>query len=223
MVTVSGLIYNLGLVVGPWFEGQLAQCLLGILNGNETFAAMAALCAGYLIAIAVVQGSRFIKRLYVRKFANNINRSMKQVLYANLVRKDKVELEQAGTGTLMTKAISDVDACAEGMRKFTTEIFDTGIALLAYAVMLLVLDDPFSALDRKTEEQVFANLRKMIASSTVLLISHRLYLFPQMDGVLWIQDGKAVCAAHEELMARNPQYAALVNAQEGGEQDEPEK
>ena len=137
VVTVSGLIYNLGLVVGPWFEGQLAQCLLGILNGNETFAAMAALCAGYLIAIAVVQGSRFIKRLYVRKFANNINRSMKQVLYANLVRKDKVELEQAGTGTLMTKAISDVDACAEGMRKFTTEIFDTGIALLAYAVMLL--------------------------------------------------------------------------------------
>ena len=95
----SGLIYNLGLVVGPWFEGQLAQCLLGILNGNETFAAMAALCAGYLIAIAVVQGSRFIKRLYVRKFANNINRSMKQVLYANLVRKGKVELEQAGTGT----------------------------------------------------------------------------------------------------------------------------
>ena len=131
VVTVSGLIYNLGLVVSPWFEGQLAQCLLGILNGNETFAAMAALCAGYLIAIAVVQGSRFIKRLYVRKFANNINRSMKQVLYANLVRKDKVELEQAGTGTLMTKAISDVDACAEGMRKFTTEIFDTGIALLA--------------------------------------------------------------------------------------------
>ena len=140
MVTVSGLIYNLGLVVGPWFEGQLAQCLLGILNGNETFAAMAALCAGYLIAIAVVQGSRFIKRLYVRKFANNINRSMKQVLYANLVRKGKVELEQAGTGTLMTKAISDVDACAEGMRKFTTEIFDTGIALLAYAVMLLGYD-----------------------------------------------------------------------------------
>ena len=140
MVMVSGLIYNLGLVVGPWFEGQLAQCLLGILNGNETFAAMAALCAGYLIAIAVVQGSRFIKRLYVRKFANNINRSMKQVLYANLVRKGKVELEQAGTGTLMTKAISDVDACAEGMRKFTTEIFDTGIALLAYAVMLLGYD-----------------------------------------------------------------------------------
>ena len=94
---------------------------------------------------------------------------------------------------------------------------------LAHPRPLLVLDDPFSALDRKTEEQVFDNLRKMTAGSTVLLISHRLYLFPQMDGVLWIQDGKAVCAAHKELMAQNPQYAALVNAQEGGEQDEPEK
>ena len=40
----------------------------------------------------------------------------------------------------MTKAISDVDDCVEGMRKFTTEIFDTGVALAGYAVMLFVYD-----------------------------------------------------------------------------------
>ena len=40
----------------------------------------------------------------------------------------------------MTKAISDVDDCVEGMRKFTTEIFDTGVALVGYIVMLLVYD-----------------------------------------------------------------------------------
>ena len=34
-------------------------------------------------------------------------------------------------GELMTKTISDVDDCVEGMRKFTTEIFDTGVALVA--------------------------------------------------------------------------------------------
>ena len=94
---------------------------------------------------------------------------------------------------------------------------------LAHQRPLLILDDPFSALDRATETEIFAHLRRLAADSVVILISHRLYLFPQMDGVLWIQDGKAVCAAHKELMAQNPQYAALVNAQEGGEQDEPEK
>ncbi len=513
LVTVSGLIYNIGLLATPWFEGRLAQCLTDILDGSATAAAMAILVLTYVLVTLVVQAARFIKRFYVRRFANNINRRMKGILYANLVRQSRAALEKEGAGELMTKAISDVDDCVEGMRKFTTEIFDTGVALVGYIVMLLVydwrlallsllftpvsyicaawmkkpvqregaackkaagalstatldraqnaatyriygcetarearyedvlttyektavrssvwqsalpplylavseagvlfilwfgaknvphqtadapagppagrdpaakpetltvnklgfayrggapvlqditftaqpgrifgitgavacgkstlgkaflcelpytgsiqyggremagmtdaercgvvgylghdpellsdsirnnillgrdddawkylravcledevkampngldtrvgdggvrlsggqqqrlalartlahprpllvLDDPFSALDRKTEEQVFANLRKMTAGSTVLLISHRLYLFPQMDGVLWIQDGKAVCAAHEELMAQNPQYAALVNAQEGGEQDEPEK
>ena len=556
-VTLSGLFYNVGLLATPWFEGRLAQCLTDILGGYQTADAMAMLVLAYLVITLVVQGARFIKRFYVRRFANNINRRMKGILYANLVRRSRASLEQEGAGELMTKAISDVDDCAEGMRKFTTEIFDTGVALVGYVVMLfvydwrlallclvfapisyyiaeqmktlvqrtgaankestgrlsaatldrvsgaltyrvygcepqrdaayeaclqdyertavkaglpvaampplygvismtgvlfiftfgarnvagtgwaawdiaafttflscfgklavksshaaklfnavqkaqvswerikllmrqpdplpeeipakpetltvnklgfayrggapvlqditftaqpgrifgitgavacgkstlgkaflcelpytgsiqyggremagmtdaercgvvgylghdpellsdsirnnillgsdddawkylravcledevkampngldtrvgdggvrlsggqqqrlalartlahprplLVLDDPFSALDRKTEEQVFDNLRKMTAGSTVLLISHRLYLFPQMDGVLWIQDGKAVCAAHKELMAQNPQYAALVNAQEGGEQDEPEK
>ena len=40
----------------------------------------------------------------------------------------------------MTKAILDVDDCAEGMRKFTTEIYDTGVALAAYVGMLLFYD-----------------------------------------------------------------------------------
>ena len=555
-VTLSGLVHNIGLLATPWFEGRLAQCLADILGGSETAAKMAMLVPAYILVTLLVQAARFVKRFYVRRFANNIDRRMKGILYANLVRQSRAALEKEGTGELMTKAISDVDDCVEGMRKFTTEVFDTGVALVGYAVMLLVydwrlallsllftpvsyvcaawmkkpvqcagaaykkaagalsaatldraqnavtyriygcedaraekyedalntyektavrsnvwqsalpplylaaseagvlfilwfgaknvlgtgwsvwdiaafttflscftklvvksskaaklfnavqkaevswtrikplmkqpeqlaplripepadvtlenlsfaygegpifsglsltahpgdiigvtgpvacgkstlgkaflcelpytgsirygsqemagmtdaercgvvgylghdpellsdsirnnillgrdddawkylravcledevkampngldtrvgdggvrlsggqqqrlalartlahprpllvLDDPFSALDRKTEEQVFANLRKMTASSTVLLISHRLYLFPQMDGVLWIQDGKAVCAAHEELIVQNPQYAALVNAQEGGEQDEPEK
>ena len=54
--------------------------------------------------------------------------------------KSKTELESEGMGDIMTKAILDVDDCAEGMRKFTTEVFDTGVALAAYAGMLLVYD-----------------------------------------------------------------------------------
>ena len=40
-MTASGLIYNVGLLATPWFEGRLAQCLVDILGGNETAAQMA--------------------------------------------------------------------------------------------------------------------------------------------------------------------------------------
>ena len=139
-VTVSGLIYNLGLLAGPWFEGRMTGCLVDILNGLGQFSGMAVLVAAYVAAIAVVQISRYIKRFYVRRFANNVNRRMKEVLYGSLVRKSRASLREEGEGTVMTKAILDVDDCVEGMRKFTTEIFDTGVALAAYAGMLLFYD-----------------------------------------------------------------------------------
>ena len=139
-VTLSGLVYNIGLLATPWFEGRLAQCLADILGGSKTAAQMAMLVLAYIVVTLIVQASRFIKRFYVRRFANNINRRMKGILYANLVRQSRASLEQQGAGELMTKAIADVDDCVEGMRKFTTEIFDTGVALVGYVVMLLVYD-----------------------------------------------------------------------------------
>ena len=140
LVTLSGLIYNIGLLATPWFEGRLAQCLADILGRNATAGKMAVLVLAYILVTLGVQAARFIKRFYVRRFANNINRRMKGILYANLVRRSRASLEQEGAGELMTKAISDVDDCVEGMRKFTTEVFDTGVALVGYAVMLLVYD-----------------------------------------------------------------------------------
>ena len=70
----------------------------------------------------MVQISRYIKRFYGRRFANNVNRRMKQILYRSLVLKSRASLREEGEGDIMTKAILDVDDCAEGMRKFTTEI-----------------------------------------------------------------------------------------------------
>lgn len=140
IVTVSGLIYNVGLLAGPWFEGRMTGCLIDILNGKKTFSDMLVLVAFYVAAIAVVQVCRYVKRFYVRRFANNVNRRMKGILYDSLIHKTKSELEAEGAGNVMTKAILDVDDCAEGMRKFTTEIFDTGVALAAYAGMLFYYD-----------------------------------------------------------------------------------
>lgn len=140
LITVSGLIYNLGLMAGPWFEGKMAGCLMQILTGAAKFPAMLRLALAYVIVIGTVQLARYIKRFYVRRFANNVNRRMKRILYRTLVHKSRVELEKEGAGNVITKVISDVDDCVEGMRKFTTEIFDTGVALLGYVCMLLYYD-----------------------------------------------------------------------------------
>ena len=139
-VTVSGLIYNIGLLAGPWYEGQMTGCLVNILGGNAGYSDMLTLVISYVTMIAVVQISRYIKRFYVRRFANNVNRDMKEILYGSLVHRSRAQLEEEGAGNVMTKAILDVDDCVEGMRKFTTEIFDTGVALAAYAGMLLYYD-----------------------------------------------------------------------------------
>lgn len=139
-VTISGLIYNLGLLAGPWFEGKMTGYLVDILGGTKGFSDMLVLVICYVAAIAVVQVSRYIKRFYVRRFANNVNRRMKRMLYGSLIHKSRTELEEEGIGNVLIKAILDVDDCVEGMRKFTTEIFDTGVALAAYAGMLLWYD-----------------------------------------------------------------------------------
>lgn len=138
VVALTGVLYNAGMVAGPWFEGQMVQYLCDILGGNRQAMEMGALVICYVLTIFFVQFMRCLKRLYVRKFANHISKSMKMTLYRNLLHRKRKELE--GAGSMMTKIISDADACVEGMRKFTTEIFDTGVVMAAYLAMLLSYD-----------------------------------------------------------------------------------
>ena len=78
---------------------------------------------------------------------------------------------------------------------------------------VLILDDPFSALDRNTEQEVYANLKMMASDSIVILLSHRLYLFPEMDQVIWMEHGHAAVGTHEEIMKKYPEYAKLYEEQ----------
>ena len=137
LITITGLIYNVGLLAGPYFEGQLAGCLVDISKNLKTANSMIQLSVIYVCVILLVQFARYLKRYFVRKFGNDINRNLKMDVYKHFVY-DTSNNENAGS--IMTKAISDADACSEGIRKFTTEIFDTGIALISYIMMLVLYD-----------------------------------------------------------------------------------
>ena len=87
---------------------------------------------------------------------------------------------------------------------------------LAHPRPVLVLDDPFSALDRRTEDEVFARLKACAQDRVVILISHRLYHFPELRQIVFMQDGKADVGTHEALCASVPAYRALYESQTGG-------
>lgn len=140
IVTITGFIYNFGLILGPYFEGRLTQSIYDYFQQSITFQTIVKIVLLYLFSISIVQISRFYKRNYVRIFANNTNKRFKQKIYQNILYAPQLQIKQEQTGALLTKAVIDADDCSEGIRKFTTELFDTCIALIAYLCMLFHYD-----------------------------------------------------------------------------------
>lgn len=176
-VTITGILYNVGMVAGPWFEGQMVQYLCDIIGGKKRPSAMVSLVVCYVLTIFFVQFMRYLKRLYVRKFANNISKNMKMILYRNLLYQKNIEKEDAGT--MMTKIIADADACVEGMRKFTTEIFDTGIVMIAYLVMLLSYDWRLTILS-----MLFPPIAYILAERLKVIVTRNVALSRESSGRL---------------------------------------
>ncbi len=91
----------------------------------------------------------------------------------------------------------------------------------AAAPRLLVLDDPFSAVDVHTEAAIITALRAAVGPAappqhraTVLLCSTRLAAFPRADLVVVLEAGHiAECGSHAELLAAGGLYAAIFTAQ----------
>ena len=86
---------------------------------------------------------------------------------------------------------------------------------------LLVLDDPFSAVDVATEARIVASLRVAFGPeapaedrATIVLCSHRLAAFPHADLVVVLQDGRiAAAGTHAELLDESALYARIFRAQ----------
>ena len=85
---------------------------------------------------------------------------------------------------------------------------------------MVILDDPFSAVDMETERRIIENIRHSFPERIIVLISHRLAVFPLAEKVLFFDDNEIVCSAHDDLLKNNAAYRALWESQKGGAQDE---
>jgi ATP-binding cassette subfamily B protein len=96
---------------------------------------------------------------------------------------------------------------------------------------VLVLDDPLSALDVDTERQVEAALRRVLASTTALIVAHRPSTVMLADRVALLESGRVTAVGkHSELLATSEHYRFVISSLEdaqgealrGGPSQEPD-
>ena len=83
---------------------------------------------------------------------------------------------------------------------------------------VLVLDDPLSALDVDTEALVEAALRRVLATTTGLIVAHRPSTVQMADRVALLQEGRITdVGTHSELLKRNEHYRYVISSLEDEE------
>jgi ATP-binding cassette subfamily B protein/subfamily B ATP-binding cassette protein MsbA len=81
---------------------------------------------------------------------------------------------------------------------------------------ILLLDEPTSAVDAKTEQALVEALGRLTRGRTTFVIAHRLSTVRHADVIVVLQAGEvAEQGSHEELLARGGAYARLCAAQRG--------
>jgi ATP-binding cassette subfamily B protein len=108
-----------------------------------------------------------------------------------------------------------------------TKIGEEGLSLsggqrqrlaLARAIVMqpavLVLDDPLSALDVTTEQQVEVALRRVLASTTALVVAHRPSTVMLADRVAVLHEGRiAAVGTHAELLKDSALYRHIISSE----------
>ncbi|WP_345752779.1 ABC transporter ATP-binding protein [Microbacterium rhizophilus] len=158
------------------------------------------------------------------------------VLFSSTVR-DNILLGVPDAGDDVLEEAIDV-AGAEFVRDLPhgvdTQIGEEGLSLsggqrqrvaLARAIAahprILVLDDPLSALDVRTEARVTERLRETLAGTTTLVVAHRPSTVALADRVALLDEGRIVAVGtHERMLADEPRYRAVIARQSGEHLDD---
>ena len=75
---------------------------------------------------------------------------------------------------------------------------------------ILILDEATSALDPDSESIVNANIKRIAQGRTVIMVSHRLTSFVNVDKIMLLERGRLMdVGTHQELLERNEIYSGL--------------
>jgi ATP-binding cassette subfamily B protein len=82
---------------------------------------------------------------------------------------------------------------------------------------ILILDEPTSAIDSRTEAVILEALERLMVGRTTFMVAHRLSTVADADLILVVNEGRVVeQGSHGDLLADGGLYAELHDAQHGG-------
>ncbi|MDF2880507.1 MAG: hypothetical protein K0R54_1064 [Clostridiaceae bacterium] len=136
ITAAAGILFNSAIVLGPIFQGKLLDAAVNSPSISNIINSGAA----FILITLSFQVARFFKRYYVRDMANRISGDMRISVMESILHTDLNIIEKKKVGDMMSTTIGDVDIVVEAVRKTITELWDTGVLMLAYFAALMFYD-----------------------------------------------------------------------------------
>lgn len=132
---ITGIVFNGLMAFIPRIEGKTIDSLT---TGDKKVVIKYVII--FICLVLFVQINRFFKRYLVRVFSSKMRLMMRGKVLLNLLNHDMSYFEKHSTGDILNRSLSDINDTCEGVRKMTTEVFDTIVLLVGYIVSLILLD-----------------------------------------------------------------------------------